>query len=333
MSDISSVKPEQKSNNKAAIVAIFLFAGVLFIWQFIEEESKKNLNTAAQTHQIKNNSPKIKRSATFSNKTTLSNRSDKTKKLTSKSRVTFEEKPANTGVYRTKKPSKLEPLIPVSKKITTNNLNLALLEIPNISSPFEYKELILDDQNAPEIKNALVDYQTLLLTDQETPKTNIEKTNKQLKKTDIEPKDYSIQSLLPISHQKTDNPFDQINILTPKVQQQTSIPNFDIALKQDDELTQQINSFSRPIKQPKIQSASVVTTDLQGQPKIQTVPLVKTNKPRANKVKQHKIKQGETLYSLSRRYNVSLNSLLQSNTISKKSRIKIGQIITIPLDS
>ena len=64
--------------------------------------------------------------------------------------------------------------------------------MPNISSPFEYKKLILNDRNTPEINNAPVDYQTLLLTDQETPKTD-----KQLKKTtNTEPKDYSIQGLI-----------------------------------------------------------------------------------------------------------------------------------------
>ncbi len=336
MSDISSIKPEQKSINKIAIVAVFLFAGVLFIWQFIEEESKKNLSSATQTHQIKNNSPKIKRSATFSNKTTLPNRSDKTKKLNSKSRVTFEEKPskksANTTVYKITEPSKRESLIPVSKKITNNNLNLALLEMSNISSPFEYNKLILNDRNTPETNNALVDYQTLLLTAQETPKTNIEKTNNQLKQTNTEPKDYSIQVLLPKSHQQADKPFDQTSIIPPEVEQQTSIPNFDIKLKEDG-LVEQKNSFSRPIEQPKIKSASIVTTAPQGLSKIKTVDLVKTDKPSIGKVKKYKIKQGDTLYSLSRKYNVSLNSLLQSNTISKKSRLKIGQLIIIPLDS
>ncbi len=331
MTDILSIKPEQKSNNKAALVAILLFASVLFIWQFIEEESKNSLSTATQTHQIKNKSPKIKRSATFSN-VALSNRSDKTPKFNSKSRVTFEKKSsknlANTTAYRTKEPSKRESLIPVSKKITTNNLNLAFSEMPNISSPFEYKKLILNDRNTPETNNAPVDYQTLLLTDQEAPKTN-----KQLKKiTNTEPKDYSIQVLLPEPSQQTDKPFDQTSTLPPKVEQQTSVPNFDIKLKEDD-LVEQKNSFSRPIEQPKIKSASIVTTTPQGQSKIKTVHLVKADKPRISKVKKYKIKQGDTLYSLSRKYNISLTSLLQSNTISKKSRLKIGQIIIIPLDS
>ncbi|MEE9338736.1 MAG: LysM domain-containing protein [Methylococcaceae bacterium] len=332
MPDISSLKPEQKSINKVAIVTVFLFAGTLFIWQFIEEDSIKNLSSSTQTHQIKSNSPKIKRSAAFSNKTTLSNSSDKTKKFNSKARVTSEEKSskniANTNAYRTKEPSKRESLTPISKKITTNNLNLAFSEMPNISSPFEYKKLILNDRNTPEKNDAPVDYQTLLLTDQETPKTN-----KHLKQTtNTESKDYSIQVLLPKSSQQTDKPFDQTSTLTPKVEQQTSIPNFDIKLKEGD-LVEQNNSFSKPIEQPKIKSASIVTTDPQGQSKIKTVHLVKADKPRINKVKKYKIKQGDTLYSLSRKYNVSLTSLLQSNTISKKSRLKIGQIIIIPLDS
>lgn len=328
--DISSISSERESNNKVAIVAVFLFAGVLFIWQFIKDEKpRKNLSYATQTHKFENNSSKIKKSTNFANKTTLSNRLDKTKKLNSKSRATLGKNKDSTTIYRAKDSSKLEPQTPVSKKIASNNQNLALLEMSNVSSPFEYKELILDDRNTPETKEALVGYQTRLLTDQENPKTN-----KPLKKTNAEPKDYSVQVLLPKSHQPADKPFDKTSIIAPKVEQQPSIPNFDVKPKEDN-LAVQNNSFSKSIEQPKIKPASSVSTDPDPQElsKIKTVHLVKKDKPRISKVKKYKIKQGDTLYSLSRKYNVSLNSLLQSNTISKKSRLKIGQLIIIPLDS
>ncbi len=184
--------------------------------------------------------------------------------------------------------------------------------MPIISSPFEYKKLLLDDRNTPEKNNAPVDYQRLLLTDQESPKTN--KQLKQIFNTDSE--DYSIQTTFPKPHQQADKPFDQTSTLPPTVEQQTPIPNFDIKPKEDN-LVNQNNSFSKPIEQPKIK----------------TVHLVKTDKPKISKVKKYRIKKGDTLYSLSLKYNVSLNSLLRSNTISKKSRLKIGQLIIIPLDS
>ncbi|MFZ0369840.1 MAG: LysM peptidoglycan-binding domain-containing protein [Halobacillus sp.] len=44
------------------------------------------------------------------------------------------------------------------------------------------------------------------------------------------------------------------------------------------------------------------------------------------------VKAGDTLYSIAKRYNVSLNDLIEANQISNPSYIRIGQDLVIPQD-
>jgi len=44
----------------------------------------------------------------------------------------------------------------------------------------------------------------------------------------------------------------------------------------------------------------------------------------------HKVKTGETLYGLSKKYNVSVSALQQNNTEQLKKGLQIGQTLTIP---
>ncbi len=335
MTDILLIKSEQESVNKAAIIAVFLFAGVLFLWQFIEDRgSKKNLNSLTETPQIDNISKK-RWPTTFSNQASISKRINKSERVNPKSKAAIKVKPseklASLNISQTKKISKQDlALIPTSKEPAINNLNQAFVEISNVYDPVEYENLLLNDKNNPETISDPNDYKKLLLNDRETtPETNIENGDGQLYDNNAEQKDYSIQVSLPISSRQANKPLDQIE--TSKTQQpQTSISDFDIkptkALS-----TQHKNSFSTQIEKPIKQSVLVATkTANLEKSKVKSVHIVRTDKPNTKKLKQYRIKNGDTLYSLSRRFNVSLNNLLQSNTISKKSKLKIGQIIIIP---
>lgn len=59
------------------------------------------------------------------------------------------------------------------------------------------------------------------------------------------------------------------------------------------------------------------------------VPSVAPAAKVANSVSHHKVVEGETLSSISRRYGVSIQSLLSNNKLNKKSLIYIGQTLKI----
>jgi hypothetical protein len=56
-----------------------------------------------------------------------------------------------------------------------------------------------------------------------------------------------------------------------------------------------------------------------------------TERARKSPAKIHIVTKGETLTSLSRRYKVSVSSLMQANHISKEASLQIGQKLVIPV--
>mgnify|MGYP006329353263 FL=1 len=51
----------------------------------------------------------------------------------------------------------------------------------------------------------------------------------------------------------------------------------------------------------------------------------------ANNHKDYVIQKGDTLYGISRKYNISIDELCKANNFTKDSLIKIGQKIKIPI--
>lgn len=47
----------------------------------------------------------------------------------------------------------------------------------------------------------------------------------------------------------------------------------------------------------------------------------------SSEVRYHKVKKGETLYSIAKEHNVSLNDLLTNNGLSRKETLRVGQIL------
>ena len=45
---------------------------------------------------------------------------------------------------------------------------------------------------------------------------------------------------------------------------------------------------------------------------------------------QHVVAKGETLYSISRKYGITVNELCNENNISQSQVLKVGQKLTIP---
>jgi membrane-bound lytic murein transglycosylase D len=46
--------------------------------------------------------------------------------------------------------------------------------------------------------------------------------------------------------------------------------------------------------------------------------------------KTHKVRNGDTIWDISRKYGVSMSSLLRANNLSRRSVIKPGQHLVIP---
>lgn len=59
----------------------------------------------------------------------------------------------------------------------------------------------------------------------------------------------------------------------------------------------------------------------------------KNNKKSSSKGTWHTIKKGETLYRLSKRYNISVDAICDANDIKNSTGIKVGQKIFIPTDT
>jgi len=58
----------------------------------------------------------------------------------------------------------------------------------------------------------------------------------------------------------------------------------------------------------------------------------RSRKPAAAKVAHHKVKKGDTLFSIARRYNVELDDIKRWNSLAG-SHLKVGSTLTIRLDS
>jgi len=61
--------------------------------------------------------------------------------------------------------------------------------------------------------------------------------------------------------------------------------------------------------------------------KLDDIPV--TSKPRLVSI-QHRVRRGETLSTIARKYGTSINAIIQANTISRKNYIVAGQLINIP---
>ncbi|GGD25912.1 hypothetical protein GCM10011343_15040 [Flavobacterium orientale] len=94
----------------------------------------------------------------------------------------------------------------------------------------------------------------------------------------------------------------------------------------------------KKIKTPK--SITVVSEPIKSTERIETkipistekeVEVVKTSIPEVRTAAiKHKVKTGETLYGLSKQYQVTVTALQQNNSELLKKGLQIGQIITIP---
>ena len=93
-------------------------------------------------------------------------------------------------------------------------------------------------------------------------------------------------------------------------------------------MTARINSLANQLNTAALKTAPEATTKAKGSSKTKTAetpPAAKQEKP----VKIHTVKKGETLYRISRRYNLSVEQLRQYNQLDQKTSIYPGQKLKV----
>jgi membrane-bound lytic murein transglycosylase D len=58
----------------------------------------------------------------------------------------------------------------------------------------------------------------------------------------------------------------------------------------------------------------------------------RSSKPKDENI-THKVRKGETLFSLAKKYSITVNTLAEANNISPKKKLSLGKTIIIPVDS
>lgn len=79
----------------------------------------------------------------------------------------------------------------------------------------------------------------------------------------------------------------------------------------------------KPGRRAQAQNASIA-------PKKSAVPVPRTAKAKSATVTPHKVRKGETLYALSKRYAVPLRSLISANKLRSPYVLKVGQRLVVP---
>ena len=65
--------------------------------------------------------------------------------------------------------------------------------------------------------------------------------------------------------------------------------------------------------------------------KMREINMVKSGSSQSNKTTVHTVKKGDTLYSVSKKYNVTVERIMELNKIQDQT-IYLGQSLTIPLN-
>lgn len=80
-----------------------------------------------------------------------------------------------------------------------------------------------------------------------------------------------------------------------------------------------------PVPPPKVEPATH-----KPEPAKPPAPSAKAAAPTPAKAKTHTVQKGETLFAISRKYNVTADQLMKANKLAPKEPIKVGQLLTIP---
>jgi LysM repeat protein len=159
----------------------------------------------------------------------------------------------------------------------------------------------------------------LMLNGQRTTKIDIDGRGEWLYETNLEAGDYSIQVIPPELNKQLNNKSAIAKISIPKP----------LVIE-----APEVISVPEVVKAPivaQVEEMKVITPVVQ-KVKAQIVPKPTpvVRKKIVSSKNLYKVKYGDTLNKLSRRFNVSLTDILKSNNISDKDVIEVGDMLAIP---
>ncbi len=96
----------------------------------------------------------------------------------------------------------------------------------------------------------------------------------------------------------------------------------------DDQNLKQSKSYQIVISKPQIQWSNPVSKPQPAPAPV--IPNTEKRQIRSRKNRLYRVKPGDTLYTLSKRYAVTVNEITRANQISDKDQISVGQILKIP---
>ncbi|HFD10905.1 MAG TPA: LysM peptidoglycan-binding domain-containing protein [Crenotrichaceae bacterium] len=149
----------------------------------------------------------------------------------------------------------------------------------------------------------------LLLNGQSVGAIKVTQAGKWNYKTQVKPGNYSVQVMDPVSRKQSK--------LFKVTVHQKQIP------LQAAETKPSVSNVNKKGQPADIQS-------LKTQRKVELTKKIQI--PRVAK-RQHRVKSGDTLYTLSRRYQVTVSEMMRANRMSDKDVLSVGQILIIPKSS
>lgn len=312
--------------DKAAVAAVFLLAG-LFLWQFLgkgnvadidnlsnqttakinEDESQtyyKSKPEPLQTEKSIKESPviKIADSAITPEKEPLKKEVIKAQQVVEISPV---EKPVEEVIQKAKPVEEVKKIIFPTIKPVTSDLTQGVLKLSGNGEPNSYLQLMLNGQK--------------------TTKIDIDKSGSWFYQADLEPGEYSVQVLPAELNEQMSTESAVTKISIPELQSLDSDSTEKLEIEKK-ALTAEVENLATQIEKHKAELEAA--TQRMQEPAEDKPAQISSEKNVVNE-KLYKVKYGDTINNLSRRFKVSRDQLLQLNNISDKDVIEVDQMLII----
>lgn len=332
MSDELQNNSDLELVDKVAVAAVFLLAGV-FLWQFVGT-GDEHLRSASGDEWAVNSDDDLDRTPY-----TVETLNAEPQVLEAEVRPAKVELPvlskkvADVSVAPIETVAKIAPLIPAAvaipaikpvqiiEKVVEPIVEIATPTIRPVTSDLSKGVVRLSGTGEPG------SHLQLMLNGQKTTQIEINRRGEWAYATNLEAGDYSIQVIPPELNEQLSSKSAVATISIPKPPEPVVI--------EEPEIISVPEVIKAPVvvqvKEKEVVIPPVIAPIIQkvkAQVKPKPAPVVR-KKIIANK-NLYKVKYGDTLNKLSRRFNISLSSILKANNISDKDVIEVGEMIVIP---
>ncbi len=326
MSDELHENSELEFVDKAAAVAVFLLAGV-FLWQFLGKgnvtdiDNLSNQSTAkideaepqtyykSKSHLLESEKPIKENPAVKTADSAIASEKELSKKEVVKASVAAispVEKPVEEVRQVAKPVEEIKKIISPTIKPVTSDLTQGILKLSGNGEPNSYLQLML---NGEKIK-----------------KIDIDNSGAWFYQTILEPGGYSVQVLPAELNEQMSAESAVTKISIPELQSSGSESTEKLEIEKE-ALTAEVENLAIQIEKHKAE-LEVASQRIQ-EPTEDKPAQISSDKNVVNE-KMYKVKYGDTINNLSRRFKVSRSQLLQLNNISDRDVIEVDQMLIIP---